>query len=232
MFTLFFLVGSTLGLLVTHSPLPYPLDALEPVLSRETVDIHYNKHHGGYVKKLNAILNSDDFFSSQKTLMGLVIQLKAQVDKTKPEELTKSTQKAYNFGAQVLAHELYWESLSPQGGGQPEGALAEQIVNDFGSFESFKEEFTKTAAGHFGSGWVSLYASTNGKLIIQQNHDTGLVYNWYQIPILTVDVWEHAYYVDYRNRRAEYLEKYWTIVNWKSAEEKFVSHVDNTKEDL
>jgi len=232
MFTLFFLVGIALGLQATHSPLPYALDALEPVLSAETVDLHYNKHHGGYVKKLNAILNSDEDFSDPHTVKELFLRLKLQQEKGRPAEFTKTRWKAYNFAAQILAHELYWESLSPKGGGQPQGVLRNQIVRDYGSFESFKEEFNKSALSHFGSGWVSLYATKAGSLLIMEDHDTGLVYNLYTIPILTVDVWEHAYYVDYRNRRAEYIEKFWTIVNWKGAEEKYVGHVDNIKMDL
>jgi len=231
MFALLYLIGIAFGLQAELSSLPFALNALEPVISAETVDLHYNKHHAGYVKKLNAILSSGENFSPADSIESLALLLKREKEE-RTTDFSKTREKAYNFASQVLAHDLYWESLSPKGGRQPTGKLAEAIVKDFGSFEGFKIAFTAAAAGHFGSGWVTLYATKTGSLIIKQNHDTGLLYNYHMIPILTVDVWEHAYYVDYRNRRGEYLEKYWTIVNWKGVQEKFDKHLESAKQDL
>lgn len=228
MIPLFLLIGSALGLQAELPPLPFTLNALEPVISAETVNLHYNKHHAGYVKKLNAIFDSDENFSPATTIEELVLMLKEEKedDSAALNGISKTREKAYNFAAQVLAHNLYWESLSPEGGGQPDGRLAAAIVKDFGSVQGFKEQFTAVAAGHFGSGWATLYAMESGELVIKQNHDTGLQSKFAMIPILTVDVWEHAYYVDYRNRRGEYLNKYWTIVNWKGVNEKYVNYVN------
>jgi len=231
MFALLFLFGISSGLQAELSSLPFALNALEPVISAVTVDLHYNKHHAGYVKKLNKILSSGENFSPADSIESLVLLLKREKEEWMTD-FSKTREKAYNFASQVLAHDLYWQSLSPKRDQQPMGRLADAMVKDFGGFEGFKKEFTAAAAGHFGSGWVTLYATKSGSLIIKQNHDTGLLYNFHMIPILTVDVWEHAYYVDYQNRRGEYLEKYWSIVNWKGVQEKFDIHVDSTKNDL
>jgi len=227
--TFLLLVSYAFGLKAVLPPLPFARTALEPVISGETIDLHYNKHHAGYVKKLNAILQMADDFKDVTTIIDLVLTLKREKETSR---IRKVREKAYNFAAQVLAHNLYWESLSPNGGGEPTGILAEAIVQDFGSFHGFKEQFIKTAAGHFGSGWVSLCAVKPKELVIMESHDTGLHYDLEMVPILTVDVWEHAYYVDYRHNRKEYLEEIWKIVNWNGVEAKYYNFMVGRKMEL
>jgi Fe-Mn family superoxide dismutase len=186
-------------------PLPYKRNALEPHISKETLDYHYGKHHQGYVKKLNAQVADTD------------------MEDRPLEEIVKTAQgKLFNNAAQVWNHSFYWQCLSPQGGGSPNGALLEAINNSFGSLEKFKEAFTKSAAGNFGSGWTWLVKTSNGSLAIlnTENAKTPLT-DAAVLPLLTVDVWEHAYYIDYRNSRPKYLDAFWALINWDFVSDNF-----------
>jgi Fe-Mn family superoxide dismutase len=182
--------------------LPYALDALTPHISKETLEFHYGKHHQTYVTNLNN-LTKDTPMASQSL-----------------EEIIKTASGAiFNNAAQVWNHTFYWNSLSPQGGGEPSGKLLEKINQFFGSFAAFKEKFSLCAIGTFGSGWAWLVKNSDGSLAITStsNADTPMVHG--QKALLTCDVWEHAYYIDYRNARAKYVESFWNLVNWKFVEE-------------
>lgn len=177
--------------------LPYPKDALAPHISAETLDFHYGKHHNAYVTKLNAGIKGTEFEN-----MGL------------EEIITKSSGGIFNNAAQVWNHTFYWNCLSPNGGGEPAGALADALTKNFGSFEKFKEEFTNTAATTFGSGWAWLVKKADGSLAITSTQNAGCPLTDGVTPLLTCDVWEHAYYVDYRNARPSYIDAFWNLVNW------------------
>jgi Fe-Mn family superoxide dismutase len=182
--------------------LPYASDALEPHISAETLSFHHGKHHNAYVTKLNAFVAADD------SLQG----------KSLEEIITSSSGGVFNNAAQVWNHTFYWNSLSPNGGGEPTGAIAGKIITAFGSFEKFKEAFSAAAAGQFGSGWAWLIQQADGNLDIMTtgNAETPLTTPGAK-PILTCDVWEHAYYVDYRNDRGAYVKAWWNLVNWDFA---------------
>ena len=187
---------------MTHSlpDLPYAMDALAPLISKETLEYHWGKHHRAYVDKLNkAIEGTAD---ASKSLEDLVRSSKGGV---------------FNNAAQHWNHAFYWKCLSPSGGGAPTGRLAEAIKGSFGSFEDFRKEFTDKAATLFGSGWTWLVQTSGGKLAIQQTSNAGCPLTTGDVPLLTCDVWEHAYYVDYRNDRARYLNAFWDMANWDHA---------------
>ncbi len=180
--------------------LPYAKDALAPHISAETFDYHHGKHHQAYVNKLNALTEGKP--EANKSL----------------EELIKTTEGGlFNQAAQVWNHTFFWNSMKPNGGGAPTGALADAIKRDFGSFDAFKEAFTETAGGQFGSGWAWL-VSDGGKLSITSTTNAGNPMTDGKTPILTLDVWEHAYYVDYRNARPKFIEAFLEhLVNWEFA---------------
>ncbi|CAB0149705.1 Superoxide dismutase [Fe] [Pseudidiomarina piscicola] len=178
--------------------LPYEKNALEPHISAETLEYHYGKHHAAYVSKLNDAVKGTDMES--KSL----------------EDIIKSSSGGvFNNAAQVWNHTFYWHCLSPNGGGEPSGELADAINSAFGSFDKFKEEFNAQAAGNFGSGWTWLVKKADGSVAIvnTSNAETPLT-DESVTPIMTVDVWEHAYYIDYRNARPNYLSAFWNLVNW------------------
>jgi Fe-Mn family superoxide dismutase len=176
--------------------LPYALDALAPHISKETLEFHYGKHHQTYVTNLNNLIKGTEFEN-----MSL------------EEIVKKSSGGIFNNAAQVWNHTFYWHSLSPKGGGEPKGAVLEAINKKWGSFAKFKEEFTKTAVGTFGSGWAWLVKKGDGlDLVSTSNAATPLT--GADKPLLTCDVWEHAYYIDYRNARPKYLEAFWGLANW------------------
>ena len=181
----------------TLPPLPYAMDALAPTISQETLEYHYGKHHKAYVDNLNKLIETSP-------LKGSSLE----------ELIMKSEGGTYNNAAQIWNHTFYWNCLSPNGGGEPSGALADKITEDFGSFENFKEVFTKASATLFGSGWAFLVQDKNGKLSIVQEPNAGNPLRSGLKPLMTCDVWEHAYYVDYRNARPKYLESFWNLVNW------------------
>ena len=186
----------------THPELPYSNDALAPHISAETLDYHHGKHHAGYVKKLNAALET------KPDLAALSL-----------EDLVKrgASSGVFNNAAQHFNHSFYWNSLSPSGGGAPTGALADAINSTWGSFDAFKEAFTSEAGTHFGSGWAWLVKDASGNLSVTSTHDAGCPLTDGLTPILTCDVWEHAYYIDYRNARPSYLAAWWELVNWDFA---------------
>jgi len=182
-------------------PLPYPRDALKPHISPETLDFHYGKHHAAYVTKLNGMVKGSEW-------------------ETKPLEelLRKAEGPVFNNAAQIWNHTFYWQSMKPNGGGEPTGKIKAKIDEDFGSFEKFKEHFSAAAAGHFGSGWAWLLLGGDKKLKIHQTHDAGNpCRDGAGTPLLTCDVWEHAYYIDYRNDRAGYIKAWWNTINWDFA---------------
>jgi Fe-Mn family superoxide dismutase len=180
--------------------LPYAMDALQPHISRETLEFHYGKHHNTYVTKLNGLIAGTPHENASL------------------EDIVRNSDGGvFNNAAQIWNHTFYWNSLSPNGGGKPTGPLADAIDQSFGSFEQFKEAFTDKAVTLFGSGWAWLVRKPDGKLDIVQtsNADTPLTGD--DTPLLTCDVWEHAYYIDYRNARPGYLAAWWELVNWDFA---------------
>lgn len=180
--------------------LPFEKNALEPHISAETLEYHYGKHHQAYVTKLNDLTNGTD--DANKSL----------------EDIIKSSSGGmFNQAAQVWNHTFYWHCLSPNGGGEPTGALGEAISAKFGSFDKFKEEFNTKAAGNFGSGWTWLIKTDDGGVDIVNTDDADTPIAHGQTPLLTIDVWEHAYYIDYRNKRPDYVAAFWNIVNWDFA---------------
>jgi len=177
--------------------LPFAQDALAPAISAETLDYHYGKHHNAYVTNLNNLVPGTEFENSSLE-----------------EIIMKASGGVFNNAAQVWNHTFYWNCLSPNGGDAPSGALAAAIDSAFGSFENFKAEFTKAAATNFGAGWTWLVKNADGSLAIASTSNAGTPMTNGQAALLTVDVWEHAYYVDYRNARPKYLEEIWKIFNW------------------
>lgn len=184
--------------------LPYALDALEPHISKETLEYHYGKHHQTYVTNLNNLVKGTDL--ENKSL----------------EELIKTTEGGiFNNSAQVWNHTFYWNCLAPNAGGAPTGKIAEAINKAFGSFEEFKKQFNDAAAKNFGSGWTWLVKKADGSLAIVNTSNAATPVSGEDKPLLTVDVWEHAYYIDYRNARPGYLEHFWALVNWEFAAKNF-----------
>ena len=182
-------------------PLPWARDALAPHISAETIDFHYGKHHQAYVTNLNNQIAGTEFES-----MDLESIIK------------KATGGMFNNAAQVWNHTFYWNCLAPDAGGEPQGNLADAINKAFGSFAKFKEEFTKTSVGTFGSGWGWLVQRPDGDLALVSTSNAATPLTGHDRALLTCDVWEHAYYIDYRNARPKYLEAFWGLVNWKFVE--------------
>ena len=180
--------------------LPYANNALEPHISAETIEFHYGKHHQAYVTNLNKMTEGTEFAA-----LGLV------------DIIRKSQGGMFNNAAQVWNHSFYWNCLSPNGGGEPTGKLLDAINAAFGSFAKFKEEFTKTAIGTFGSGWAWLVQRADGSLALASTSNAATPITGDDTPLLTCDVWEHAYYIDYRNARPKYLDAFWNLVNWNFA---------------
>lgn len=177
--------------------LPYEKNALAPHISEETLEYHYGKHHNTYVVNLNNLVAGTEFES-----MSL------------EDIVKKSDGGIFNNAAQVWNHTFYWNCLSPNGGGEPTGAIADAITSTFGSFDKFKEEFTAACVTNFGSGWTWLVKNSSGALEIVKTSNAGCPLTAGQTPVMTCDVWEHAYYIDYRNVRPEYVGAFWNLVNW------------------
>ncbi|MBB3061817.1 superoxide dismutase [Fe] [Microbulbifer rhizosphaerae] len=185
--------------------LPYAKNALEPHISEETLEYHYGKHHKTYVDKLNGLLEGT-----------------AEAGKSLEEVIKSSSGGVFNNAAQVWNHTFYWNCLSPNGGGEPTGAVAEAINAAFGSFDKFKEEFSNSAVNNFGSGWTWLVKKSDGSVAIVNTSNAGTpLTDSDQTALLTCDVWEHAYYIDYRNLRPKYLEAFWSLVNWDFVNQNF-----------
>ncbi len=177
--------------------LSYAADALQPFISKQTIDFHYGKHHATYVSNLNSLVQGTRFENA--SLDQIVREAEGPV---------------FNNGAQIWNHTFYFESFSPTGGREPSGPLAAIITSTFGSFESFKEQFTKSAMTLFGSGWSWLVKKPDGSLEILQEPNAGNPLRKGLTPLLTCDVWEHAYYLDYQNKRADYLQAFWNVLDW------------------
>lgn len=184
--------------------LPYDKNALEPHIDAKTMEIHHGKHHQGYTTKVNAALEGHEF-------ANLPIE---EVLKRIDEVPSDVRQAVINNGGGYANHKLFWTILSPNGGGNPSGELADAINSTFGSFDKFKEEFSSAAGGQFGSGWGWLCVTSDGKLKVISTANQDSPYMQGLTPILGVDVWEHAYYLHYQNRRPDYISAFWNIVNW------------------
>ena len=185
-------------------PLPYAKDALAPIISAETIEYHYGKHHQTYVTNLNNLIKGTEFENA-----------------TLEEIILKSSGGIFNNAAQVWNHTFYWNGFKPNGGGAPQGDLAAAIDKVFGSFEEFKKQFGQKAITTFGSGWAWLVKNKDGSLGLESTSNAANPMTNGQTPLLTIDVWEHAYYVDYRNARPKYVEEFWNIVNWDFVEANF-----------
>jgi len=183
--------------------LPYSMDALKPHISAETLEYHHGKHHKAYVDKLNDLIKNSKFEGAQ---------LDEILMKAEPGPLFNNAEQHWN-------HSFYWKSMAPKAGGKPKGPIAGEIDKGFGSFEEFKKKFSEIADGHFGSGWAWLVRAKDGSIQVVATHDAGCPVREGQTPIITCDVWEHAYYIDYRNERAKYVDAYWKLVNWDFANE-------------
>lgn len=188
----------------TLPQLPYAIDALAPHISQETLEYHYGKHHQTYVTNLNNLVKDGEFANS-----------------TLEEIIKKSSGGIFNNAAQVWNHSFYWNCLSPQGGGEPTGALKEAINAKFGSFEEFKKQFTATCVGTFGSGWGWLVKTPTGELELVSTSNAATPLTSANKALLTCDVWEHAYYIDYRNSRPNYMAAFWNLVNWDFVSKNF-----------
>lgn len=178
--------------------LPYGLDALVPVIDKQTMEFHYGKHHQAYVTNLNNLVPGTQF--EKATLEEIILGADGPI---------------FNNGAQVWNHTFYFESFKPNGGGEPQGALAAALAAQYGSFAEFKEQFSKAAATLFGSGWAWLVKKQDGKLEIVQEGNAGNPLRRGLTPLLTCDVWEHAYYLGYQNRRPDYIKDFWSLLNWE-----------------
>jgi len=181
-------------------PLPYPKEALEPHMSRETLEYHHGKHHKAYVDKLNELVKGTPF---ENAALEDVVR--------------RSEGKIFNNAAQVWNHTFFWNCMSPKGGGKPSGKLAQAIDSSFGSFEDFKKKFSTEAVDVFGTGWAWLVKRDDGSLAIAPMEDADTPLKSGGRALLTLDVWEHAYYIDYRNRRPDFIAAFWNIVNWDFA---------------
>ncbi len=189
---------------ITLPELPYAQNALEPHISAETLEYHYGKHHQAYVTNLNNMIKGTD--NESRDLEAIIMNSDGGI---------------FNNAAQVWNHTFYWNGMSADGGGEPSGALNDAICSAFGSFADFKDKFSKSAIGNFGSGWTWLLKNDDGSLEIYNTSNAGTPMTAGKNPILTVDVWEHAYYVDKRNARPAYVEAWWNLVNWDRVAELF-----------
>lgn len=184
----------------TLMDLPFAIDSLEPAMSKETLEFHHGKHHQTYVTKLNGLIEGTEF--ENKSLEEIILSSNGGV---------------FNNAAQVYNHDFFWHCLTP-GGSNISSVVTDALVENFGSVEKFKEDFTNAAVNNFGSGWTWLVKDLNGKLSIVSTSNAGTPITDGLTPVLTVDVWEHAYYIDTRNARPSYLENFWSLVNWNFVE--------------
>ena len=195
----------------TLAPLPYGYEALEPFIDTQTMTIHHDKHHAAYITNLNAALEKHPELGNW-SLDDLVIKLNDV-----PEDIRTAVK---NHGGGHYNHDLFWQIMAPNAGGEPKGALAAAITSDFGSFANFKLEFEKAAMGRFGSGWAWLVVKSNKLAVVSSaNQDNPLTDG--MLPIAGLDVWEHAYYLKYQNRRAEYASAFWNVINWEEVARRF-----------
>ncbi|QKG85315.1 superoxide dismutase [Kroppenstedtia pulmonis] len=193
--------------------LPYSTDALEPHIDAKTMEIHHGRHHKTYVDKLNGALEGKGAELQSKSIEDLM----ANLDQV-PEDIRTAVR---NNGGGHMNHTLFWQIMSPNGGGEPTGELAKAIDDTFGSFDKFKEEFANAAVGRFGSGWAWLVVDKNGKLTVMNtlNQDNPVMEGY--TPVLGIDVWEHAYYLKYQNKRPDYINAWWNVVNWDEVNKRY-----------
>ncbi|MBQ8565524.1 MAG: superoxide dismutase [Bacteroidaceae bacterium] len=189
--------------------LPYSTDALEPTISAQTLELHHGKHLNGYVNNLNRLISGSPY--AQMSLLQIVVQSDSSI----------FDNVIFNNAGQLLNHNLYFTQFTPQSDNYPQGMLQDAILSEWGSFENFKSEFNRNGAELFGSGWVWLAADHEGKLYIVQEPNGGNPITKGLIPLLGIDVWEHAYYLDYQNRRSEHLDALWNIIDWRIIEERY-----------
>lgn len=192
--------------------LPYPYDALEPHIDARTMEIHHTKHHQGYTNNLNAALDKYPELQNKSAR-----ELLENLDSL-PEDIRTAVR---NNGGGYKNHNIFWKVMSPNGGGNPSGNLAEAINKAFGSFESFKETFSQAAATRFGSGWAWLCKKSDGSLVVTSTPNQDSPFSEGLLPLMGVDVWEHAYYLNYQNRRGDYIAAFWNVVNWEEVEHRF-----------
>ena len=195
-------------------PLPYAEDALEPHIDARTMSIHHDKHHAGYTRKLNAALEGHSDWQNKS-----IEEILSNIDQL-PEEIITAVR---NNGGGYHNHSLFWKVMSPDGGGKPGGELASAINKKFGSFEAFKEKFSEAASGRFGSGWGWLVVTEDGGLDVYNTPNQNSPLMQGDTPILGLDVWEHAYYLKYQNRRGDYVDAWWNVVNWDQVAENYKS---------
>ena len=188
----------------TLPDLPYAYDALEPTIDEKTMRIHHGKHHQGYTDKLNNAIEGTEWDGKS------IEEILRNIDSV-PENIRTAVR---NNGGGYANHSLFWPTMSPDGGGEPSGALADAINDAFGSFDAFKEKFSEAAKGQFGSGWGWLVADENGNLRVYSTANQDSPYMQGHTPLLGLDVWEHAYYLNYQNRRPDYVSSWWDVVNW------------------
>ena len=188
----------------TLQPLPYALDALEPVLSRETLEYHHGKHHQSYVDKLNALVDGT-----------------AMAGQPLEDLIGRSTGALFNNAAQVWNHDFYFAGMAPNAGGDPQGELGKLLKSSFGSIEKFRETFRKHAVDNFGSGWTWLVKGRDGQLVVRNTDDADNPLRSGDAPLLCCDVWEHAYYIDYRHERPRYVDAFWKVVDWNTVLKRF-----------
>jgi Fe-Mn family superoxide dismutase len=191
-------------------PLPYAYDALEPHIDARTMEIHHTKHHQAYVTKVNAALEGLPKLAGKS-----IEQLLRDITEVPHDQAAAVT----NNGGGHANHSLFWQIMSPNGGGEPGGPLAEDIGKTFGSFAGFRKEFSEAALTRFGSGWAWLCIDRDGKLIIESTPNQNSPLMEHRTPVLGLDVWEHAYYLNYQNRRPDYIEAWWNVVNWAKVAE-------------
>jgi Fe-Mn family superoxide dismutase len=195
----------------TLPELPYPKDALEPHIDAKTMEIHHDKHHNAYVTNLNAALEGAGVPEQS------IEDLCRNIEKV-PENIRTAVR---NNGGGHANHSMFWKIMSPSGGGAPTGELAKAIDSELGSFEKFKEAFTKAATTRFGSGWAWLSVTPAGKLVVESTPNQDNPYMSGNTPILGIDVWEHAYYLNYQNRRPDYITAFYNVIDWKAIEERY-----------
>lgn len=198
---------------MTHElpELPYDYNALEPYIDEQTMRVHHDKHHQGYTNKFNKAIEGTDLENKDPE------EVLRNLDEL-PEEIKIAVK---NNGGGYVNHAQFWTAMSPNGGGEPAGALGEAIKEKFGSFEAFKEEFSKAAAGRFGSGWAWLSVDENGELVAENTSNQDSPLSEGRTPILGLDVWEHAYYLKYQNQRGTYIDQWWNVVNWEEIQKRY-----------
>lgn len=193
--------------------LPYPADALEPNIDARTMEIHHDKHHAAYTNNLNNAIAGTDLENKD------IVEILSNMDAV-PASIKTAVQ---NNGGGYANHNLFWEIMGPSGGGEPSGELADAINNAFGSFSDFQDKFSAAAAGRFGSGWAWLVVKSDGSLDVYSTANQDSPYMQGDTPILGLDVWEHAYYLNYQNRRPDYISAWWNVVDWSKVAEKYTA---------